>query len=192
MKEFFRYNFFFFTALVISIGCKPVRNLCPPEYSIDKLNKVDFLKLNGTYNNRQDTAFGQIIHQPYGENQNNRTLIDRLFVFFPDKAYEKDVSVKIKFISKKKAIVYGYQNDQIFFSKKIRGKFKKGYFYIRPKVYLIPFFPVFYMHNFERIRIGKQSNNLIIDHSIRMWGIFLIVGGADKGISTSIYKTLEK
>lgn len=161
---------------------------------IDQVRKDNFYKLNGTYNNLQDTAFGQIVHLPYtGMKEDNRSLLNRLFLFFPDKgAYEKDIFVKIEFTSKKKAVVSAYQHGQIFFTKNIRGRFKNGYFYLRPKVFLIPFFPVLYAHNFERTRFGKVGNNLIVDHTIKMWGFALFAGGSDSGVSTSIYKTEKK
>jgi hypothetical protein len=160
------------------------------DYIIDNLQKNDFVKLNGIYKNSQDTVFGQIVHMPYrGINENNRNLLDRLFIFIPDKAYENDVTVKFEFISKRQANVSACKNGQIFLSKKIRGKFKNGYFYVKPKVFLIPFFPVFYVHNFERVRIGKVENDIVVDHTIKMWGFALFAGGSDSGRSTSIYKT---
>ena len=127
---------------------------------------------------------------PYrGINENNRNLLDRLFIFFPDKAYENDVTVKFEFVTKRKANVSAYQHGQIFLSKRIRGRFKNGYFYVKPKIFLIPFFPVLYVHNFERVRIGKIENDIVVDHTIKMWGFALFAGGSDSGRSTSIYKT---
>jgi hypothetical protein len=55
-------------------------------------------------------------------------------------------------------------------------------------MFLIPFFPVFYVHNFEQVRIGKVENDIVVDHTIKMWGFSLIAGGSDSGRSTSIYK----
>lgn len=166
-----------------------MKNLAQAEYPIEPIKREDFSRLDGTYNNRQEIVFGQIVHMPYrGMNENDRILLDRLFVNFPDKAYEKDVELKIEFTSCRKATVTAYQNGQIFLTKNIRGKFKKGYFYVRPKVFVIPFFPVFYWHNFERVRLGKVGDDLVVDHTLRSWGFALFAGGLDKGCSTSIYK----
>ncbi len=176
--------------LISLIGCQPLKNMSSNDYQIVNLKKHDFKKLNGIYKNTQDTVFGQIVHMPYrGINENNRNLLDRLFIFLPDKAYEENVTVKVEFISKRQANVSAYQNGQIFLSKKIRGKFKDGYFYVKPKIFLIPFFPIFYVHNFERVRVGKVKNDIIIDHTIKMWGFALFAGGSDSGRSTSIYKS---
>jgi len=179
-----------FIILNLTTGCQPLKNMSSNDYLIDNLQNNDFVKLNGTYKNSQDTVFGKIAHMPYrGINENNRNLLDRFFIFFPDKAYENDVTVKFEFISKRQANVCAYQNGQIFLSKKIRGKFKNGYFYVKPKIFLIPFFPILYVHNFERVRIGKFENDIVVDHTIKMWGFALFAGGSDSGQSTSIYKT---
>ncbi len=179
-----------FLILNSTTGCQPLKNMSSNDYLIDNLQKNDFVKLNGIYQNSQDTVFGQIVHMPYrGINENIRNLIDRLFIFYPDKAYESNVTVKFEFISKRQANVSAYQNGQIFLTKKIGGKFKNGYFYVKPKMFLIPFFPVLYVHNFERVRIGKVENDIVVDHTIKMWGFALFAGGSDSGRSTSIYKT---
>lgn len=134
------------TILCLSGGCNPLKNLSPPEYSIEPISKNTYSKLNGTYSNSQDTAFGQIIHQPYrAHNENDISLWNRMFIFSSYKSYEPNTTVDIAFLSSRKAIVNGYLNDKIFSSKTIRGKFKNGYFYPRPRLVLIPFFPLAYI-----------------------------------------------
>lgn len=175
--------------IIISVGCRPLKNLTPTTYQIEPIKKNEFAKLNGRYNDIQDTVFGKIEHNPgRGIDENNRRLLDRLFIFYSDKAYDKGTTVEINFISNKKATVNAYQNGTILFTKNIRGKFKKGYFYVRPKIFIIPFFPVFYWHNFERVRIGKIGNDIVVDHTLKSWGFALFAGGSDNGLSTSIYK----
>ena len=179
--------------MTISIGCRPLKNLSPTTYSIEPIKKGEFEKLNGKYHDIQDTVFGRIDHYPWrGVDENNRRLIDRLFVFYPNKAYEKEVAVEIKFVSYKRATVNAYQNGTILFTKDIHGKFKKGYFYVRPKIFIIPFFPILYWHNFERVRIGKVGDNIIVDHTLKSWGFALFAGGSDNGLSTSIYKLWDE
>ncbi len=175
--------------LTSSTGCQSLKNMSSNDYQIDNLKKYDFEKLNGIYKNTQDTVFGEIVHKPYrGINENDRNLLERLFIFLPDKAYEENVTVKIEFISKRQANINAYQNGQMFLSKRIRGRFKDGYFYVKPKIFLIPFFPILYAHNFERVRIGKVENDIIVDHTIKAWGFALFAGASDSGRSTSIYK----
>lgn len=179
--------------ILISIGCKPLKNLSPTTYSIEPIPVNELTRLDGRYNNFQDTVFGKIEHFPLGGGvENNRTLLDRLFVNYPENGYDKWMFIEIKFTTNKNAVVYAYQNGALLFSKNIRGKLKNGYFYLRPKMFIIPFFPVFYWHNFERIRIGKTGNDIVVDHSLMSWGFALFAGGSDYGLSTSIYKGLEK
>lgn len=175
--------------VTISIGCRPLKNLSPTTYSIEPIQKGEFAKLNGKYNDIQDTVFGKMEHYPgSGIDENNKRLIDRLFIFYPNKASEKGITVEIKFTSNKKATVNTYQNGTILFTKNIHGKFKNGYFYVRPKIFIIPFFPILYWHNFERVRIGKIQDDIIVDHTLKSWGFAFIAGGSDNGLSTSIYK----
>ena len=182
---------FFF--VVIFIGCRPLKNLSPTTYQIEPIKKNEFEKLNGRYYNFQDTVFGKITHNPArGIDENNKKLLDRLFVFLPDKAYDNVVTVEIKFISNRLATVNVYENDVFIFTKNISGKIKNGYFYVSPKVFIVPFFPIFYWHNFEQVRIGKVGNDIVLDHTLNSWGITLFGGGSDKGFSTSIYKKLKE
>lgn len=100
--------------------------------------------------------------------------------------------MEIKFISVKKGVVNVLQNDTVLFTKNIRGKIRNGYFYVRPKIFIIPFFPILYWHNFERVRIGKIGDDIVIDHTLRSWGFALFAGGSDNGQSTSIYKAIKE
>ena len=179
-------------SILLLTACTPLANLSPAKYPIEPIKKEEFQKLNGTYKNFQDAVFGQVEHFPDNvKNGNNKCLIERLFMIFPNKTY-KSTTVEIKFISRKKAVVNAYQNDTIIFSKKIRGRFKKGYFYIRPKILIIPFYPILFGYGFERTRIGKSGNDLVVDYTIKSWGFLLIAGGEERGATTSIYKSIKK
>ena len=85
-----------------------------------------------------------------------------------------------------------YQKGNCFLTKRIKGKFKNGYFYVKPKVSLIPFFPVYYVHDIERVRISKVGDDIVVDHSVKMWGFALIAGATESGRSTSIYKSKKE
>ena len=179
--------------VTITIGCRPLKNLSPTTYSIEPIKKSEFAKLNGRYNDIQDTVFGKIRHHPEGGiDENNRRLLDRLFIYYHGQANEKGTIVEIKFTSDKRATVNAFQNGTILFTKNIHGKFKNGYFYVRPKIFIIPFFPILYWHNFERVRIGKIGDNIIVDHTLKSWGLALVGGGSDNGLSTSIYRPTKE
>jgi hypothetical protein len=175
-------------SIIITSGCSSLKNLSPATYQIEPIKKNEFAKINGRYKNIQDTVFGKINSYYYGEIDSDKRLLDRLFIFFPRKGYSKEITVEINFVSNKKASVRAYQNETMLFTKSIRGKFKKGYFYVRPKIFIIPFFPVYYWHNFERARIGIIENSIVIDHYSKSWGFALIAGGSEYGHSTVIYK----
>jgi hypothetical protein len=82
-----------------------------------------------------------------------------------------------------------YHNNEFVFSKKIHGKFKNGFFYLRQKFYILPLIPILFGYNFERARIGKtMDSNLIIDYTVNSWGLALVAVGSDKGVASTIYK----
>lgn len=192
-KIFLQNNWVLCLLLILSVGCRSLKNLAPSEYAVEQLIKEDFHKLSGTYHNHTDTVFGKIDGTPYdGRDKRKARLLQRLITNLPNQAYEEDVSVKIEFISAKRAIVNAYQHDQLFFTRKIRGKFKGQYFHVRPKVIFAPLIPILYVHHFQRVRIGKLSDGIIVDYSIRMWGFALLAGGDENGRSTAIYKTAEQ
>jgi len=191
-KKQMKYLIFVQIILILS-GCSSLTDLSQNNYDILQLNENNYENLNGLYKNYEDTVFGKIIHSPSrGMDETKRKLLDRLFVSIPNEAYNKNIIVEFKFISKKEAIINAYQKDSLLFTKSINGKLKNGYFYVKPRVFIIPFFPIFYWHNFERVRISKSNNNLIVDHSLKMWGFALIAGGSDNGLTTSIYLKEEK
>jgi hypothetical protein len=182
-----------FLLLFFVSACKPLLNLYSESNQIDKVKKNEYSKLNGRYQDTQEKMFGNIKHNRLKENnKNNRRLLDRLFVFNPQVSEEKPTTVEIIFKTKNKAVINAYQNDSIVFSKKIHGKFKDGYFYLRPKYFIIPIIPIFYWHNFERVRIGKCGNDLIVDHNLKSFVWTFMAGSSDKGQTTSIYKTIGK
>jgi hypothetical protein len=173
----------------ITIGCGPLKNLGPSTYIIEPIEKSDYAKLNGTYLDIQDTVFGNTVQLPKrGIDVNNRRLLDRLFIFYPNGANDDGTIVNIKFCSNREAIVSAHLSGSVVFTKIIHGKFKNGYFYLRPKVLIIPFFPVFYRHNFERVRLGKMGDDIVVDHSFLWMGFALIDGGSSHGRVTSVYK----
>ncbi len=177
----------------MSVGCQTLSNLSPETIAVEPLEKSDFAKLNGRYCDAQDTVFGHIRQYPKPASlPNERSLARRLFFSHNDWHEYEEKSVELTFTSQKKATVSLYQNDSLIYTKYIRGKFRDGYFYVRPKILFIPFFPVFYVHRFERARLGKMGNDLVVDHSICSTGFALLGGGSNNGRNTAIYRNNKK
>ena len=186
--------------ILVTTGCKSLSKVGSNNFQVVNLTKDNFKQLNGTYSNSFDTIIGTINHFPYdGLSDKQRvTVLNQLFQNFPETAWRdkngnminhKEKWIKIDFNSKKRATISMYHNDKFVFSKNIRGKFKNGYFYLRPKIYVIPIFPLVFGYNFERTRMGKTTDgDLIMDYTVNMWGFALFAGSADKGATSSIYK----
>ena len=127
-------------------------------------------------------------------------ILNQLFLNIPESYYRdtegnmidpNEKYVKIEFLSSKKATVSFYHNERFVFSKNINGRFKNGYFYLRPKIFVIPIVPLVFGYNFERTRIGKSGSNLLIDYSVNRWGFALVAGSSDKGYTSSVYRKKE-
>lgn len=191
--------FYVFIFALVVIGCKPLSKV-GNNTLVTPLTKDDFQQLNGTFSDISDTIIGSVTHHPYDgwSDEQRITILNQLFYTIPEIAWRDENGkfinahekwIEIKFKSKKQAVVSMYHNDKFIFSKKIRGKFKNGYFYLRPKVYVIPIFPIVFGYHFERTRIGLTTNrNLIIDHTINMSGFAVLAGSSEKGATSSIYK----
>lgn len=156
--------------------------------TIEHLANTDFEKLSGKYQNIYDTIFGRIKHNPTNVSDKNIALTDRLFNFHPGKHLDNNSIIEFQFVSSRRAKVNYYHNDSLMFSKKLRGRIMNGYFYGRPKFLLIPFMPIFYWHNFQRVRISKIGDDLIVDHTLNFLGFVIIAGSSQRGRSTTIYK----
>lgn len=206
IKNFILKNSLYILILLtlVTTSCKPLSKITDKTYQIENITKKEFQKLNGIYSNTSDTITGKLNHFPYdGQSDYERLIIlSQLFQYFPETAWRdengkrinpKEKWIKIEFQSKKKATVSMYHNDNFVFSKNIHGKFKNGHFYLRPKVFVIPLFPLAFAYNFERARIGKtMEDNLIIEYTVNRWGFALVAGSSDRGATSSIYKKKNK
>jgi hypothetical protein len=202
MKEFQFWpsiNFVWVMIIVVLSSCTSLSELGLENYPNDELSKTNYSDLNGTYSNSHDTIFGELKHIPYNgfDELEQQTIISQLFIFIPESFYRGNYGeiippeekwVSFEFISDKKANVSLYQNDSFIFSKEIHGKFKDGYFYLRPKWYIIPLVPFVFGYSFERARIGKSGTSLLIDYSVNMWGFAVFAGSSDKGYSSSVFE----
>jgi hypothetical protein len=181
----------FLLLLLLFTSCQSLQKLSPDEFQNHEINNDNFSILNGTYKNVQDTVFGEIVHYPYrSRNENDKTLSERLFLFSPKGDTSKKSTIQFTFNTHRKCTVTMFNGTQTIHTKKLSGKIKNGYFYVRPKFLIIPFFPVWYEHQFKRVRITKTLDNyLVIDHTEKMWGFALVAGSKEKGRVTSLYKS---
>jgi hypothetical protein len=195
-----KHSLYILTILTLaSTSCKPLSEIGNKNVQAENVTKENFRKLNGTYANNFDSMTGKINHSPGdGLSSHERlTILSQLFKHLPETAWRdknnklidpKEKWIRIEFQSKKLSTISMYHNDNFVFSKKIHGKFKNGYFYLRPKIFVIPFVPLAFGYNFERARIGISDGNLIIDYRINRWGFAILAGSSDKGYSSSVYK----
>lgn len=188
--------------ILLPTSCTSLSKLGLNDYPNDKLSEHNFHELNGIYSNCHDTIIGRLEHAPYDgyselEMLNSQDIISQLFLKTPESSFREvngkiikpnEKWIKIEFLSKRKAIVSMYHNDRFVFSKIIHGKFRNGYFYLRPKIFIIPLVPLVFGYYFERARIGKSSEDLLIDHTINMWGFAIAAGSSEKGYTSSVYK----
>jgi len=195
-----------FAILIICLtSCSPLSKIVYTNIQNQAITNDDYTKLNGIYSNSYDTIIGGIKHFPFdGKDDYDRiTILYQLFCYnYPETAWRDEYNeminplekwIKIEFHSKDYATISFYHNDVFVFSKRIHGEFKDGYFYVRPKVYVLPLIPLLFGYNFERARLGKTiDNNLVIDYSVNRWGFALVAGSSDKGIATTIYKNKNK
>ena len=194
---------YFFFFLTILFSCKSLSSLGLRDHPVVPVHKKNPGELNGLYSNKHYTICGKLRHIPSsGHNELEKSsALTQLIMIVPDKFYrdesgeiikEEDKWIKLEFSSKNKASIGLYRNETLMFSKTIHGKFRNNYFYLRPKAFVLPFVPLLFGYNFERARIGKSGNNLIIDYSVNRWGFALVAGGSDKGYTSSVYKSKAK
>lgn len=193
-------SLYILTILMLAlISCKPLSKIENKSFQIENITKQNFEKINGTYSNSFDTLTGKVNHFPDDgkSTQERLTILDQLLKNYPETAWRdknneridlKEKWIRIEFQSQKLSTISMYHNDKFVFSKKIHGKFKNGYFYLRPKIYILPLFPLIFGYNFERARIGISDDNLIIDFTVNRWGFAIAAGSSDKGYSSSIYR----
>lgn len=185
-------------ALVHLAGCKSLSNLASRECPPDSMKWQSFKELSGTYSDKSDTMLGINYHGPGSGRKEpyQRSILDHLFMNVPEEAYrtlsgttipDEERWVEMKFISEKRLIVSAYQNDRFIFARVVRGKLRNGYFYLRPRNFIIPFVPLFLGYYFEKARIGKCGQRLVIDYRLRDWGFALVAGGTDKVHTSSVY-----
>lgn len=182
----------------LNIGCKPLARIGNEGLETEMISKDNFEELNGIYSNQSDTVIGRI-KEDYKVRTTDleTTILDELLWMVPETAYRgedgeaikaEETWTSIEFYSKKRANIRLYHNDKVVCAKKIRGRFKNGYFYLRPKILILPLIPLFFGYSFERTRIGKSGDYLIIDSSGNTWMIAFISGAMNRGHTSASFE----
>ncbi|MHC1703257.1 MAG: hypothetical protein AB9846_05055 [Tenuifilaceae bacterium] len=182
------------TLTIALASCTSLSKIGIQEYKSENLSKSDFAKLNGIYRNYPDTAIGQIKESPYPRNSEHLSLFNQFVIGQwggTQEVFEKQL-IKIEFLNHRKAIITLTENEKTLETKIIRGRFKDGYFYSRPKTIIIPIIPLLFGYYFNRFRIGRNGKYLTIDYTVNKWMAGFVVGESSKGHYSSIYKELDK
>lgn len=194
-----RLPIFLLSCVLISLtGCKSLSNLALTNCSPDSMKLQSVKELNGVYANKSDTMRGSYYHAPYTGKKDpyQISILEHLFINIPEEADriiygistpDEQVYVDIKFISEKRFIMTAFQDDRFIFERVVRGKYRNGYFYLRPKKFVIPFIPLVFGYYFKKARIGKCGQRLVIDYRLNYWGFALAAGGSNKARTTSLY-----
>lgn len=188
----------FLLACLAFCGCKTLADISSERAMPEHLNKSDFKNLNGYYSNSSTEVVGKRGLYPGGRWKpvEKSNLLPLLYKRLPaGEVREADTvtreKVQIHFNSPRMAVVSLYRNDSLAYSIRIKGRFKEGFFYLRPKNYAVPFFPVWFGYNAERARMGMAGHGLLIDYRLSMWG-FALFGGTDTRVEiSSVFASLN-
>ncbi len=180
--------------IITAAGCKPFQNAGQQHYPVTPVTKKSYTVLNGVYANKPDTTIGKYYHGPNDRRSADFRphLMDQFFLSQPKTVYQYRDStltdagqwVKLEFSTAKKLTLSLYYRDRFIFSKQLKGRFKNGYFYGRQKFFIIPVYPLFFGYNFQRTRIGKHQDKLLVDLRQRQW-VFLIFSGTNDKVRTT-------
>ncbi len=171
---------------MLTIGCATIKH--DSFQTIDKLEKSDFRELNGLYSNNPIDGNGKILRSLYNGEYQAKSFWTNLEQYQTGSTSDwRNQTVKVEFLTSEKAIFRLYQGNSLIDKRKVKGKFKDGYFYARPFFVVMPLVPVLFGHNTHRMRIGKADDNLVVDYKWNIWMFFLIAGQSEKGQSSLIF-----
>ncbi|PLX15224.1 MAG: hypothetical protein C0599_17095 [Salinivirgaceae bacterium] len=165
-----------------------MKNLSSTDYKNTFLDKTNFNDLNGSYHNTQDTVYWNMNPNLFSILRWNNKLTTRLPFKNNKELYVAD-EIKLSFINHKNLNISVIKNDTLITSKTFKGKLKNGFFQFRTNISLLPFFPIFFQLQYEKVRIGKSNNSLIIDEQFYKGLIILTLPVQDHLEKwTAIYK----
>ena len=183
MEQNIRKNFFIVLCSLMLTSCASFKN--DPYQQLSLLDKVDFKKIEGHFENYPSSTKVRIDRELYGPPPRQLTLWHELTgesQFSDSIGIIKDQTVFIKFISNRKAVAELFYRGERISSRSLNGKIKHGYFYYRGSFVLIPFFPLAYKRSHYRYRMGLTSDNsLLVDNAWNYWMFAILAGDYNKG-----------
>ncbi len=182
-----------FLLLICFAGCKPLSKMGLENHRVTPVTGSEFTRLNGLYRNVSDTVDGRVVFAPYGrfDDTTSVDLLGHLYYNVPWKkrAWGDSTSqIALEFQSPTKVNVSLYKADTLVKTWTLKGKFKKGFFYLRPRVWAAPFIPVFFGYNFERAAIGISAGGLVLKYTINYWAFALVAGSSEVGSVSAFFK----
>lgn len=173
------YNIFFgVLCSLLLISCASFKNDTGRQMSV--LNKIDFKKIEGQFENCPSTVKTQIDRELYELRSRQLTLWSELTgesQFNDSIGIIKDQTVIIKFVSNRKAVAELFYKGEQIGNKSLNGKIKHGYFYYRNSFVLVPFFPLLYKRSHQRYRVGLTSDNCLVIDNAWNYSMFAILAG---------------
>lgn len=178
------YKIFFIVLFSLLLtSCASFKN--DPDRQLSLLDKNDFKKIEGHYENYPSSINTRIDRELYELRHRQLTLWSELTgesQFNDSIGTIKDQTVIIKFVSNRKAVAELFYKGEQISSKSLNGKIKHGYFYYRGSFVLIPFFPLVYKRSHQRYRVGLTSDDhLVIDNTWNYSMFAILAGDYNKG-----------
>ncbi|AHM62794.1 hypothetical protein D770_22745 [Flammeovirgaceae bacterium 311] len=163
----------------------------------DYVDEANMFSLAGVYESIPH-KLGNVVYlsKPIsvGDESQHNLLFER-FKLSPTKNYADSASrffVQVQPVNKKTIALNLIKDSEIQKTKRIKGKYKDGYFYRRKQLIIVPFVPILFGFRAQRQRIGLENDLLIVDLRINMWVSFLIAGRFESSQQEAKYKRAVK
>lgn len=159
-------------ATLLFYSCAVIKEVDRPD--LLPISKNNFSNIGGGFYNRN-------LDSCYSEKKHFCSLwgnIGELVKSNPELDWENH-EVQVSFLSKRKMLIKLVYNDSLIDQKTKRGRFKSGYFYYRLNISIFPpIFPVWYVVNANRTRVGFSQDKIFIDYKYHYEGFALLAGSA--------------
>lgn len=121
-------------------------------------------------------------------------LFDR-FRLTPTKSYADSAAkyvVELEPLNARTIQLSLMEGTEIIKTKKLKGRYRDGYFYSRRQLIVVPFIPVLFGYRVQRQRIGLEAGKLVVDLRQKIWVSFLVAGRAENSQQEAKYNRIEK
>ena len=169
-------------------SCKSLKNLAFSNQPIDTLSYSGSDLLSGTYSNAPDTSVNKIAIGPHYPSFSQTSLFNKMSFRKQNTANPEKQKLCISILSKNRLKLILLEENKPVEELTIRGKFASGYFYGRQKIFLLPFIPLLWGYRFERFRIGRSGEHLIINFRTNQWAFGLFFGYSENGTFSGLYR----